>query len=112
MVVEHAEPAVAAGRENDFEAVFDKARAVPAEADGFRRAQLLRREERPRTYLLLVGWESTEAHTVGFRESELFARRRGPVGAFLTRAPTVEHYRELSPRRVSAGLPPEQPQPG
>ncbi|MFJ9562276.1 antibiotic biosynthesis monooxygenase family protein [Streptomyces fuscichromogenes] len=98
MVVEHAELAVEEGREAEFEEVFAKARAVLADADGFRWAELLRCVERPGTFLLLVGWESVEAHTVGFRESERFARWRALVGPFFAAPPAVEHYRELGPR--------------
>ncbi|WP_330302604.1 MULTISPECIES: antibiotic biosynthesis monooxygenase [unclassified Streptomyces] len=98
MIVEHAELTVEAGREEDFEAVFEKAREVLAEADGFRWAELLRCVERPRTFVLLVGWESVEAHTVGFRESERFQRWRSLVGPFFAEPPAVEHYRELGAR--------------
>ncbi|MFE2062670.1 antibiotic biosynthesis monooxygenase family protein [Streptomyces sp. NPDC059467] len=98
MVVEHAELTVEEGREADFEEVFGKAREVLAEADGFRWAELLRCDERPRTFLLLVGWDSVEAHTVGFRKSERFARWRALVGPFFAAPPAVEHYHELGPR--------------
>lgn len=98
MVVEHAELTVEDGREAEFQEVFGKAREVLAEADGFRWAELLRCAERPRTFLLLVGWESVEAHTVGFRESERFARWRALVGPFFAAPPAVEHYHELGPR--------------
>ena len=98
MVVEHAELTVEEGREAEFQEVFGKAREVLAEADGFRWTELLRCDERPRTFLLLVGWESVEAHTVGFRESERFARWRALVGPFFAAPPAVEHYHELGPR--------------
>ncbi|WP_030927627.1 antibiotic biosynthesis monooxygenase family protein [Streptomyces sp. NRRL S-646] len=98
MVVEHAELTVEAGREEEFQEVFGKARELLAEAAGFRWAELLHCEERPRTFLLLVGWESVEAHTAGFRESERFARWRALVGPFFTEPPAVEHYHQLGPR--------------
>ncbi|MFC8435769.1 antibiotic biosynthesis monooxygenase family protein [Streptomyces sp. NPDC057253] len=105
MVVEHAELTVEAGREAEFEKVFEVAREVLAEADGFRWAELLRGEERPGTFLLLVGWDSVEAHTVGFRESDRFGRWRSLVGPFFAAPPRVEHFHELGPRR-GAGTPP------
>ncbi|MFC4504360.1 MULTISPECIES: antibiotic biosynthesis monooxygenase family protein [Streptomyces] len=98
MVVEHAELTVEEGREEAFQEVFGKAREVLAEADGFRWAELLRGEERPGTFLLLVGWDSVEAHTVGFRESERFGRWRALVGPFFAAPPAVEHFRELGAR--------------
>lgn len=98
MIVEHAVLTVEAGREQEFEAAFLKGREILAEADGFRWAELLRCEERPDGYLLLVGWESVEAHTVGFRESERFVRWRAVVGPFFTQPPAVEHHRVLGAR--------------
>ncbi|MEU6350824.1 antibiotic biosynthesis monooxygenase family protein [Streptomyces sp. NPDC047072] len=98
MVVEHAELTVEAGREAEFQEVFGKAREVLAEADGFRWAELLRCEERPSVFLLLVGWESVEAHMTGFRESERFGRWRALVGPFFAAPPAVEHHRVVSPR--------------
>ena len=98
MVVEHARLTVEAGREEEFQEVFGKARLVLAEAEGFRWAELLRCEERPRVFLLLVGWESVEAHMTGFRESERFQRWRALVGPFFAAPPDVEHYHEVRPR--------------
>ncbi|MFD0687624.1 antibiotic biosynthesis monooxygenase family protein [Actinomadura fibrosa] len=95
MIVEHAELAVAAGREAEFASAFDEAAKVIAQADGFRWVRLLRCVERPGAHLLLVGWESVEAHTEGFRGSELFARWRALVGPFFAAAPVVEHYTPL-----------------
>ncbi|MEX2263436.1 MAG: antibiotic biosynthesis monooxygenase, partial [Bryobacteraceae bacterium] len=41
-------------------------------------------------YLLLVRWETLEAHTVGFRESPLFQQWRGVIGGFFDAPPQVE----------------------
>ncbi|WP_200306313.1 antibiotic biosynthesis monooxygenase family protein [Streptomyces adelaidensis] len=109
-VVEHAQLTVEAGREQDFEAAFAEAREVLAEADGFHWSELLRCEERPQTYLLLVGWDSVEAHTVGFRESARFRRWREAVGPFFAGPPSVEHYSAGAPRQgrgaVTSAAPP------
>jgi heme-degrading monooxygenase HmoA len=98
VIVEHAALTVSAGREQEFEAAFEQGRKVLAEADGFRWAELLRCEERPRAYLLLVGWDTVEAHTVGFRASARFQRWRSLVGPYFSDAPVVEHYHELGDR--------------
>jgi heme-degrading monooxygenase HmoA len=103
VVVEHAELTVQAGREAEFREVFGRAREVLAGAEGFRWAELLRCVERPGTFLLLVGWESVEAHTAGFRASERFGRWRALVGPFFVAPPAVEHYRESVPRRGADG---------
>lgn len=98
MVVEQARLTVEAGREAEFQEVFGTARQVLAEADGFRWAELLRCEEHPQVFVLRVGWESVEAHTVGFRESERFQRWRALVGPFFAAPPDVEHHHVVSPR--------------
>ncbi len=92
-VVEHAEIRVLAGREDEFEAAFVAGHAALSQAAGYRWARLLRQAEDPATYLLLVGWDSLEAHTVDFRESALFTQWRGAVGAFFDGPPTVVHFR-------------------
>ena len=79
-VVEHAEIRVLAGREQEFEQAFVRGHAVIREAAGYRWARLLRQAEDASTYLLLVGWDTLEAHTVDFRESERFTQWRGIVG--------------------------------
>jgi heme-degrading monooxygenase HmoA len=107
VIVEHAELTVEAGREREFAEVFGKAREVLAEADGFRWAELLRGAERPTTFLLLVGWDSVEAHMVGFRESERFGRWRALVGPFFAEPPVVEHFHELGARPGFVGSPPQ-----
>jgi heme-degrading monooxygenase HmoA len=98
VIVEHAELTVGPGRTEEFEAAFAEARKVISEADGFRWVELLRGVERPGTYLLLVGWESVEAHTVGFRESERFPRWRALVGPYFAEPPRVEHFAPRSER--------------
>ncbi len=92
-VVEHAEIRVLPGRERDFEAAFATGHTAIAQAEGYRWARLLRQAEAPSTYLLLVGWDSLEAHTVTFRESELFSSWRSAVGPFFDGPPSVVHYR-------------------
>lgn len=98
MIVEHAELAVRAGREEEFEAAFRQAREVISQAGGFHWVELLRGVERPGVYLLLVGWDSVEAHTVGFRESGAFARWRELIGPFFASPPAVEHFDALGAR--------------
>jgi hypothetical protein len=48
--------------------------------------------------VLLIEWDSLEAHTVGFRESENFARWRGVVGPFFDGLPRVEHFDDVPTR--------------
>lgn len=95
MIVEHAEFTVAEADAAKFESAYAEARGLLAETEGFLWATLHRGLERPDSYLLLVGWESLEAHMVGFRESARFPRWRELIGPFFAAAPKVEHYHEV-----------------
>jgi heme-degrading monooxygenase HmoA len=48
--------------------------------------------ESPERYILQIFWATLEDHTVGFRESLLFAEWRAIVGPFFAAPPNVEHY--------------------
>jgi heme-degrading monooxygenase HmoA len=103
MVVEHAEFAITAGEEAAFEEAFTRGHKVIARAPGYLWGRLVRQIENPGTYLLLIGWESLEAHTVDFRGSELFAEWRGIVGPYFASAPVVTHFAgELDEVRAGA----------
>lgn len=96
MIIEHAEINVTPGREDEFVAVFPQARAILGEADGFRWAELHRGVERTSTFLLLVGWDTLEAHTEGFRGGELFTAWRAMIGPFFSEQPKVEHFASVT----------------
>lgn len=92
MVIEHADLAITPGRGAEFEAAFVRGHQVIAQATGYRWARIVRQVEDPNAYLLLVGWESVEAHTVDFRGSELFTQWRAIVSEFFASPPVVTHY--------------------
>lgn len=94
-VVEHAELTIIPGREAEFEQAFPRGEQALAKSPGYRWSRLIRQVENPSTYLLLVGWESLAAHTVEFRESELFPQWRGVVGEFFAAPPVVTHFGAL-----------------
>lgn len=95
MIVEHAEFTIAETDAEKFEAAYAQAKELLAQTEGFEWAHLHRGIERPGSYLLLVGWESVEAHMVNFRESERFPQWRTLLGPYFAAAPEVEHYREV-----------------
>ncbi|MEJ3655334.1 antibiotic biosynthesis monooxygenase family protein [Actinomycetes bacterium KLBMP 9759] len=76
------------------DAVRDGVRYV-SDTPGFRNARLTRSAETPNRFVLLIEWDSIEAHTVGFRESENFQRWRSIVGPHFDGPPRVEHFNEL-----------------
>ena len=48
--------------------------------------------EAPDRYLLLVRWETLEAHTEGFRGSDRYQEWRSKLHGFYDPFPTVDHY--------------------
>lgn len=95
MIVEHAEFTIAEADAEKFEAAYAQAKELLAQTDGFLWAHLHRGIERPTGYLLLVGWETVEAHMVAFRESDRFPQWRALIGPYFAEAPKVEHFREV-----------------
>ena len=45
--------------------------------------------------MLLVEWDSVEAHEENFRRTDRFAQWRGAIGPFFARPPVVEHFRDV-----------------
>ncbi len=96
MILEHALLPVRPGQEAAFEAAFAEARPLVEATPGFGGLWLSRSVESPSTYLLLVEWESVEAHTDGFRGSDRYARWRELLHHFYEPFPTVEHFETVS----------------
>ncbi|GAA1520465.1 heme-degrading monooxygenase HmoA [Agromyces terreus] len=92
MILEHALLPVVPGLEREFEAAFDEARHLIAGMPGFVDLTLSRGVESPSTYLLLVHWESVEAHEIGFRGAPEYARWRELLHRFYDPFPVVEHF--------------------
>lgn len=95
MITEIADFAVLADRQEQFADAVRDGLALVAETPGFRTARLTRSIETPTRYVLLIEWDSVEAHTVGFRGSANFPKWRAIVGPFFDGAPTVEHVADL-----------------
>ncbi len=92
MILESAILNVRAGQETAFEAALQKARPLIAATPGFHDINVHRCLETPGQYLLLVRWETLEAHTVGFRQSDRFPQWRALLHHFYDPPPTVLHY--------------------
>ena len=92
MVLEIARFAILAGREDDFVAAYREAREQLGVTDGFRSARMTRGVESPSQFVLLVEWDTVEAHTENFRKSDRFLRWRELIGPFFDGDPDVEHW--------------------
>ena len=91
-VLEHAVLPVRPGQSEAFERALEQALPLVAEIPGFRGVRVSRSLENPDSYLLLIGWDTVEAHTVGFRGSPQYARWRELLHHFYEPFPVVEHY--------------------
>jgi heme-degrading monooxygenase HmoA len=103
MILEHAVLDVRPGEEERFEAAFAEAKAFISSSPGFVGLRLERCVEERSRYLLLVEWESLEAHTEGFRGSPAFERWRALLHHFYDPFPTVEHYESVERIEPGAG---------
>lgn len=92
MILEHAILPVRAGREAAFEEAFAKARPLVADQPGCRSVSLSRSIESPNLYLLLIEWDSVEAHTDGFRMSREYESWKTLLHHFYDPFPVVEHF--------------------
>jgi len=92
MILEVAVLNVRNGMEAAFESAFDRASSIISAMPGFVSLQLQRCIETPNRYVLLVNWESLEAHTVGFRGSPQYQECKRLLHHFYDPFPTVEHY--------------------
>jgi heme-degrading monooxygenase HmoA len=65
----------------DFEAVMTELVPIVSASPGYRGHTVQRCIETPGRYVVLIRWESVEAHTVGFRGSAAFETWRSRLGA-------------------------------
>jgi heme-degrading monooxygenase HmoA len=92
MITEHALLDVVPGREGEFVASMERAKALIASSPGFVSLQVERCLEHPSRFLLLVEWERLEDHTEGFRGSATYEDWRAALHHFYDPFPVVEHY--------------------
>jgi heme-degrading monooxygenase HmoA len=95
MIFEAATLSITPGSEAAFEEAVAQAVPLFQQAPGALSFRLDRSVEIPHEYTLLVGWATVEDHTVGFRNSEAFARWRELVGPHFAEAPQVRHLENV-----------------
>jgi heme-degrading monooxygenase HmoA len=91
-VTEHAVLEVVPGREDEFIETMGRAKSLIASSPGFLGLRVERAIERPHCFLLLVEWETLEAHTEGFRGSTAYQEWRTLLHHFYDPFPLVEHF--------------------
>jgi heme-degrading monooxygenase HmoA len=98
MILEVAILDIISGRENEFQDAFAVASSIISSMPGYLSHQLQRCLEKPNRFILLVHWETLEAHTVGFRGSERYQEWKRLLHHFYDPFPTVEHYELIDSR--------------
>ncbi|MBW8314057.1 MAG: antibiotic biosynthesis monooxygenase [Hydrogenophaga sp.] len=92
MILEHADIRIDPAKATEFEAaILRGASTVIAQAKGFKGFKVNRSIESAGRYILMIYWDTLEDHTVGFRQSPVFAEWRSIVGPFFLQPPVVEH---------------------
>lgn len=94
MVLEVALLDVAVGAEQAFLGAYGEARALLASSAGLRNIRMTHGIETPTRFVLLVEWDSVEAHEV-FRASERYTAWRALIGPHFAGAPRVEHFTDV-----------------
>ncbi|BBH67020.1 hypothetical protein ACTI_37050 [Actinoplanes sp. OR16] len=97
MVLEVTLIDVLPGRDGDFLEAYRLARPLIAGADGCRSVRVKRGTEASTRFLLLVEWDSIEAHEQNFRRTERFAQWRASIATTLAQPPLAEYFTDVIP---------------
>lgn len=92
MILEVVIMDIISGKEMEFESAFCDASGIIAGMAGYASHQLQHCLEKQNRYLLLVQWETLEAHTIGFRGSSEYQEWKKRLHHFYDPFPVVEHY--------------------
>jgi heme-degrading monooxygenase HmoA len=95
MTLEAAVLNVRPGQEAAFEETFRTASPLIAATPGYLGHELQRCLETKGRYLLLVRWQTLEAHTVGFRQSSAYQEWKRLLHHFYNPFPVVEHFESV-----------------
>jgi heme-degrading monooxygenase HmoA len=95
MVLEVALINVVPGQEDEFAVAYSKGHEVLASAPGCRSVRMTRGIESPSRFVLLVEWDSVQAHEDNFRATDRFTTWRGLIGGFFAQPPLVEHFNDV-----------------
>ncbi|MFB9357087.1 antibiotic biosynthesis monooxygenase family protein [Actinoplanes nipponensis] len=95
MILEVALIDVVPGQEDQFAAAYRTARPVLTGTEGCRSVRMTRGVESPSRFVLLVEWDSVEAHLKNFRDTERFVEWRALIGPHFANPPLVEHFLDV-----------------
>jgi len=78
-----------------FEAAYLGARELLLSTEGVGRVRMTHGIESPNRFVLLVEWDSVEAHERNFRQTDRFPAWRAAIGPFFAHPPVVEHFADV-----------------
>ncbi|WP_443938019.1 antibiotic biosynthesis monooxygenase family protein [Pedobacter sp. MW01-1-1] len=92
MILEVAILTIKTGSSDAFESAFQEAQKIISSMEGYVSHELKKCLEQAEKYILLVNWETLEAHTEGFRKSAEYQNWKSLLHHFYEPFPIVEHY--------------------
>ncbi|MDN3241375.1 antibiotic biosynthesis monooxygenase family protein [Glycomyces tritici] len=95
MVLEVAEIKVTPGQEDAFKEAYRSARELVKVSPGLRTLRMTQGVESPSRFVLLIEWDSVEAHEQGFRETDRYVKWREAIGPYFAQPPLVEHFDDV-----------------
>ena len=95
MVLEVADIEVVPGQEDAFTAAYRSVQAVLTGTPGCRSVRMTRGIESPSRFVLLVEWDSVDAHEQNFRGSDRLGTWRAAIGPYFAAPPRVEHFTDV-----------------
>ncbi|HYP45120.1 MAG TPA: antibiotic biosynthesis monooxygenase [Propionibacteriaceae bacterium] len=78
-----------------FRAAYLSARELLVTAPGCQSVRMTSGIESPNRFVLLVEWESVEAHEANFRATDRFVTWRAAIGPHFAAPPVVEHFDDV-----------------
>ena len=100
MILEHAVLSIKPGESAAFEKAMREARSLISATPGFQKIEVRPCVETKDRYLLLVWWDTLEAHTEGFRKSERYEPWRKLCTISTSRSRWSSTTADYSRRRV------------
>jgi len=93
MILEVAVLHIKKGMSEGFEKNFQAAQHIISSMKGYLSHDLKKCIEKENKYILLVNWETLEAHEIGFRKSKEYQEWKRLLHHFYEPFPIVEHYK-------------------
>ena len=93
---------IPAGQEDEFLDSYRKAATFLERSPECLGYEVLRGEEEPENFVVIIRWKSTQRHLEGFRKSADFPAFFAAVKPFFSAIQEMKHYETQSENRVEA----------